>query len=397
LLGDLQTSRRLIDESLALLDGLALAGEGTRLERAHITFELGYTRLYTDPDRARALFSESLELYQAIGHNWGRAYAFLGLGRAYRNLGNLTGAREAMTQSLSLHRDLGNQIGESEAMAALGGVAMGQLRFEEAEGLIRQSLSLTPESNRFGRAYGLGFLGDVQLLTGQFAEVEATLLDSIALYEDLGWRMWAVRRSTSLARARLHAGAYEAARLQAEEVVSRAEELGWVRGTRHGNLVLAAVALVEAAYARAQQSLEEGRLDVRDVASDPGHVDGSAWLALAARGLGRRVEAWQHLALALESATRRQQFDELMVALAGIALLLADEAETEQAIALYALVSRQPFVANSQWFEDAIGQHIAAAAASLPNEVVAAAQERGRGWDLAAAGEQLSAELKRNL
>ena len=81
-----------------------------------------------------------------------------------------------MSQSISVHRAIGNRVGESEAMAELGGlVAVKQFRFQEAEDLIRQSLSLAPETNRFGIAYGLGQLCRVQLLTGQFAEAEATL------------------------------------------------------------------------------------------------------------------------------------------------------------------------------------------------------------------------------
>jgi hypothetical protein len=39
-------------------------------------------------------------------------------------------------------------------------------------------------------------------------------------------------------------------------------------------------------------------------------------------------------------------------------------------------------VAHSQWFEQIIGQHIAAAAASLLAEVVEAARGRGRDLDL---------------
>jgi hypothetical protein len=35
-------------------------------------------------------------------------------------------------------------------------------------------------------------------------------------------------------------------------------------------------------------------------------------------------------------------------------------------------------VANSHWFEDVVGKHIASAAAALSPETVAAAQERGR-------------------
>lgn len=397
LLGDLETSRRLIGESLALLDGPTLADKDTRPERAHIAAELGYTRLYTNPETARQRFTESLERYRGIGHKWGMAYALLGLGRAARNLGVLREAREAMTQSLSLHREIGNRIGESEAMAALRGVAIRQLQFQEAEDLIRQSLSLTPESNRFGIAYGLGFLGDVQLLTGRFAEVEATLSECIAIYEDLGWRVWAVRRSVVLARARLHAGAYDAARIQGKGTVALAQEVGWGRGIRYGKLVLGMAALVQGDFAEAHRTLQDVLLDPREFVDDPGHVDGSAWLGLAARGLDRRVEAWQHLTSALDSACKRQQFNELMAALAGIALLLADEGETKRAIELYALASRYPFVANSHWFEDVVGQHIGAVGATLPPQIAAAAQERGRSRELEATVGELSAELGRSV
>jgi tetratricopeptide (TPR) repeat protein len=394
-LEDLQTSRRLIRDCLALLDGPALAEEDTRLERAHITWQSGYNWLYTDPEMARQRFARSLELYREIDHNLGMAYALLGLGRATRNLGALSEAREALTESLSLHRDMDNRIGEAEVMAALGSVATLQLRFQEAENLIQQSLSLTPETNRFGIAYGLGFLGNVQLLTGRFAEVEATLSDSIAIYEDLGWRVWAVRRSMVLARARLHAGEYDGARVQAEGVVCLAQEMDWGRGVSYGNLVLGELALVEAGFAQAYRTLQESLLGLKQFSDKPWDVDQSAWLGLAARGLERRVQAWQHLTSALDSASRRHRFEELMVALAGIALLLADEGKAERAVGLYALASRYPFVANSRWFEAVVGRHIAAVEATLPPQIAAAARERGSGRELEATVGELSVELGR--
>ncbi len=79
--------------------------------------------------------------------------------------------------------------------------------------------------------------------------------------------------------------------------------------------------------------------------------------------------------------------------LPGIALLLADQGEKERAVELYALASRYPLVANSRWFEGVAGKHIAAVAATLPPEVVAAAQERGRARDLEATVAELLIEL----
>jgi hypothetical protein len=49
-------------------------------------------------------------------------------------------------------------------------------------------------------------------------------------------------------------------------------------------------------------------------------------------------------------------------------------------------------VANSRLWEGVAGKHIAAVAATLPPEVVAAAQERGRARDLWTTVEELLAE-----
>ena len=79
--------------------------------------------------------------------------------------------------------------------------------------------------------------------------------------------------------------------------------------------------------------------------------------------------------------------------LPAAALLLADQGQAEWAVELYAMASRYGFVANSRWFEDVAGRHIAAVAGTLPPDVVAAAQERGRVRDLEATTAELLVEL----
>jgi hypothetical protein len=76
-----------------------------------------------------------------------------------------------------------------------------------------------------------------------------------------------------------------------------------------------------------------------------------------------------------------------------VALLMAEQGQAERAVEIYALASRYPYVANSRWYEDLVGQRIAAVAATLPPEVVAAAQERGRARDLWTTVEELAVEL----
>jgi tetratricopeptide (TPR) repeat protein len=392
LVGELQRASRLLEEGLALLDGPTLAGEDTRFERAHIALQSGYLVLYSDPATARQRFAESLDLYREIDYRWGIASARMGLGRALRGLNALQDAREAMTSSLALYRELGDGHGESEALATLGGLILREARFEQAERLIQQSLSIIPESDRSGIALGLAMLGSARLHTGQFAEAEAVLSECVALSEELGMRSYQLLWSTRLGTAYLHAGRYRAARTQAELIVSRAQELAYDRLPGMGLVLLGEVALVEADFAQAHQHLEDSRDALRPAASGPRGPGQLAMLGLAARGLDRPAEARQHLVSALDQGRKTQDFMEVMVALAGTALLLADEGEAERAVELYALASRYPFVVNSRWFDDVIGGQIAAVAATLPPEALHAARELGRARDLDATIEELLGE-----
>ena len=71
------------------------------------------------------------------------------------------------------------------------------------------------------------------------------------------------------------------------------------------------------------------------------------------------------------------------------ALYAISRGRTEAAVELYALASCAVHVTNSPWFEDVAGRHVAAAAGSLPIEVVLSAQQRGRNRDMWQAVENL--------
>jgi tetratricopeptide (TPR) repeat protein len=147
------------------------------------------------------------------------------------------------------------------------------------------------------------------------------------------------------------------------------------------------------AYAQAQQWLQECVALYRET----GVLEELGWalanLAVAARGLGDLFQARQHLYEALRMSTETPCIFALWVALPAIALLLADKGEVERALELYALASHHSLLSNSRWFEDVFERHIAAVAATLPSDVVAAAQERGRARDLEATVAELLAEL----
>ncbi|MCB0112182.1 MAG: hypothetical protein KDE53_39940, partial [Caldilineaceae bacterium] len=89
----------------------------------------------------------------------------------------------------------------------------------------------------------------------------------------------------------------------------------------------------------------------------------------------------------LQLAIEDQVFLPVATVLPSIALFHSQNNAKEQAIELYSLALQYPYVANSVWFDDVVGKPIQAVAETLPPEVVAAAQERGRKrdfWETAA-------------
>ena len=119
-------------------------------------------------------------------------------------------------------------------------------------------------------------------------------------------------------------------------------------------------------------------------------------LGLVARASGEVADAQLHLLEALRLVVNAQDGNALYILFAMIALLLADQGKVERAVELYALASRRPSIANSRWYEDVAGRHLAALAAALPPDVVAAASERGRVQDLGVALAEQLAELERS-
>ena len=135
---------------------------------------------------------------------------------------------------------------------------------------------------------------------------------------------------------------------------------------------------------------------VVDVGDGQGNVGwGLGILGIAEYFLGEFAQARSCLSAALRAAAEHRIRLMLQYALTGSALILADAGETQRAVEIHTLaVSQLSHVANSRWFEDVIEPLIAAAAATLSPDVVAAAQERGRALDLWDTAEELLDELR---
>ena len=118
-------------------------------------------------------------------------------------------------------------------------------------------------------------------------------------------------------------------------------------------------------------------------------------LAVAELRLGNAGQARQDLCAVLRLAASKSMGTWPMVLLLPVAEYLASTGRPERAVEIHALAWRYPFIANSRWQQDVFGKRMAAVAASLPPEVVVAAEERGRALNLQTTVEELLEELER--
>jgi tetratricopeptide (TPR) repeat protein len=261
----------------------------------------------------------------------------------------------------------------------LGNIALFQGQ-PEGERLVRESIAIYPEISRGTMASGFYVVSLALMSLGEFHKAHSLLDENVAGFQDPGTRNDVAH--VFQACAKMHLGRYEQGRTQAEAGLAMAREADGPLNVGAAYIVLGWEALVREAYAQAQTLFRESV----DIYQDAGQQDMLSWalafLGYAERGLGQHDRAKKHLCRALQIAIEIQSFIAQMFTLPGVALLLADLGHEERAVELYALASRYPVVANSRWFADVVGQHIAAVAAALPPDIVAAAKERGRARDL---------------
>jgi predicted ATPase/tRNA A-37 threonylcarbamoyl transferase component Bud32 len=393
ILGRTELASQLLRHSLALLDSPALADQDTRPEKAFVLILMGYIAFDSDPEEARRLYERSLALYQALSDRWGVANALHVLGGIASSSSAFGEAERLFEESLAIRQTLGDQWGIANSLSELAYCALPQGQVEEGERLARESLAVLQEiGDRTSLAYGLMHSGRALIWAGQYAEGHSLLEESLPIYNDLGARSEVALSQAWLGYAQCHLGEYDQARRQIQKGLTLYREIGrkeepialWFLGQ---------ALLALEAYAEVQRLLQESVTRFRESGSqaEVGLVLGT--LGHTQYRLGNISQAQQHLSEALRIANRIRVFSPLHAALPVIALLLADQGDVERAVELYALVSHYPAVANSRWFYDTTGWHIAAVASTLPPDVFAAAQERGKARDLWTTTEELLVEL----
>ncbi|MBN1140122.1 MAG: hypothetical protein JXM73_26365 [Anaerolineae bacterium] len=387
---------RLAQRCQALLARSELTGLDLRRQRALVLRVFAVHLAGGEVARARALLEESLALYRALGDRWAEAIVLLILGSLEYNDGKIDDAGRQYEESLALFRALGAQHGIATCLYYLHLAYGWRGRFAEAEHVVEERMALAREwGDLASLAQAYEMLGSIRFIAGRSVEaIEVFEREYMPRIEELGDRVQWGYYSAWLGHIKLDSGDYGSARAYAERSLALGREMNsW--------LVVSAALPVLAMQALLEGRAEEASRLYREtlaVADEAGYrvlrsFYGGEWAA-AELLAGRRDAAWQCLVAALRAAADEQSSIVPIRVLPGAALWLAAEGLAERAVEVYALAQRYAHIANSHWYQDVFGPPIAAAAASLPPEVVEAAQARGRARDLGETVRELLAEMK---
>jgi tetratricopeptide (TPR) repeat protein len=339
------------------------------------------------------LLERSLALYEDLGDRWSMAGVLRDLGRAAWLASDYAEVSQRIQESLAIFRSLGDRRGISAASWWLSLIALSLGDPGRAEQLARESLVIREELG--GRSSTVRWmLANALHLSGRYDEAHSLMEEAMAIATDLGDRVQSrVYIPEYQSYLEMDRGLYEQARALAEKALEVAREMRSWRDIGFTLCILGSIALAEGAHTEAQRLLQESIAAYREIKKRDELGWALACAGVAARCTGHPALARRYLCKALRIGCETGTFRPRITPVPAMALLFLDDGEIERAVELYALASRYPYVACSHWLEDVAGKHIAAMAAGLPADVVAAAQDRGRARDMDATVKELLVEL----
>jgi tetratricopeptide (TPR) repeat protein len=181
--GEPDGARRLYDESLEIYKRL------DRKDALAITLhQLGGLMQETgDFEQARRLYYESLEINRKIGHQAGVAIVLYRLGALSQEMGDREQARRFYNESLEINKRFDDQASIAATLNQLGRLAYETADAEEARRLYGESLEIRKRrGDQFGIAETLQGLGILTGEAGGGAEARSLLEESLTIYKRLG-------------------------------------------------------------------------------------------------------------------------------------------------------------------------------------------------------------------
>ncbi|MFQ5616868.1 MAG: hypothetical protein ACE5GO_10485, partial [Anaerolineales bacterium] len=215
----------LLRRALTCLDDPATDPAASQRERAFCLSHLaGVVSFAGDTGTGNAMYSRSIELYEALEDHWGLANTLNALGEQLWAFSAYEDSAACFQRSLEIYTGSGNKRGSATALMWLGTLALFQGQIE-GEALIRKSLArYTDLGNRVSMSEGFYQAITAMLVLGRYAEARSLLEEKNALEKGRGFRQDATH--ILLADTLIFQGKYEEARFHAQTGLALARRWG---------------------------------------------------------------------------------------------------------------------------------------------------------------------------
>ncbi|MCB9156333.1 MAG: tetratricopeptide repeat protein [Caldilineaceae bacterium] len=373
------SAQQALQQARSWLGDPSLASYDTRLEQAQLLHEEAEIAYGIDRKQARICAAQALAIVRTLDDPWHIAQGIDLVARGSQSLGLLARARTLTEEGLALRQTMGDIRGIGESLKNLSHIARWEGRFEEAEELIHQSIVIfTTLHDPKARASAVHMLIGILVYSGKFTKGLQVFEEPSAVYRARNIPGEPVTPTVVSAFALMHLGRYAEAEARFQQTLSFYPKL------QSGYTVknLGRIAMVRGSYGAAQAHLLEALALFRTTEDTNGLGQTLGCLGIVALRLGDLHQARNYLEENLQLAARTLILLPSMTALAGLALLSAEEGDREAAVMHYTVALQSGHVANSRWYHDVVGQHITAVAESLPATVAEAAQKQAqvRDW-----------------
>ena len=381
--------RAAIDNSqlaLALLERPELAGQDRRREEALARSILGFNLTMMDLSESERQMTQALNIYEALGDQWGIAQSLSSLGGLDLARGRLGAALERTEAAYEIRRAMGDQPAQSRSLNNLGIIHKWQGHLDSAEWFHREMVNLKRDINDYST------LADsqanfVQTLNhvGKYEEAYQVSLKALELARALGNETQEAIITVAAGNTLLNLGQYGQAHQMVVETLPILKEKGQRihEGVLHH--LLGALALVNGSYSEAQAAFETC-LGIFQKITQLTVVWPLSGLGYTAYHQGDLPAAKKYTVAAMADALSSKNFF-IVRALPAAALLLAAGGKVQRAVEAWSLAKSYAHVANSKWFEDIAGWKLEEVAAMAPSGTIATTRPTNQGmelWDLSA-------------
>lgn len=387
ILGHLSSSCQLLEKSITLLDQLTSVGSEVQKEKAFTKYLQGVVATFQgEREMARQLCLESLEHYRRCEDQWGSAMALEQLCVIGWYLGDQTSARQWGEECLRLRQELGDQRGIADSYIALADVIADELNLEEAVDYAEQALQLYEKLDDHDKIVnGIYEAGAKWMRSGDFPKGYSMQVQSYRMARELNLHQIIPKLTCQIAYITNHLGNYEETHQWTNLSMPLARDMKDQRSMAVSFYSLGLAALAKRRYLEAYQMLVKSAAMIRSMKDRRLLAMVLAALGRSALGAGIDHEVKPNLFEALQYCVDVHSSQAPLETFVQIAFILNQEGDgwaREQAIELYSLATRYPYVSNSQWLMDTAGTEIERSISELTPEVVNAKQARGRVLDI---------------